>query len=123
MTLHKVGFFFELDPQSHRAEVQKYPGSVQEDKSNITQYLRSGVQVGTVMVVEQDFSCDPPKTLGPVWLQSDGKWIWPHSLAYYVDKYNVALPTEFIEDMRKSRWAVPQRAIVTIDLPDEYVKM
>ena len=32
---------------------------------------------------------------------TDGKWIWGKWIIHYIEKHNVNLPTEFIDDMKK----------------------
>jgi len=41
----------------------------------------------------------------------DGKkfagFVWPRTLAYYVEQYDVELPAEFEEHMKRNQWRVP----------------
>ncbi|MEZ4453377.1 MAG: hypothetical protein R3B09_28190 [Nannocystaceae bacterium] len=39
--------------------------------------------------------------------RSDGVWIWPEGLSVYVRRYNVRLPDEFVELMRRRRFTPP----------------
>ena len=38
---------------------------------------------------------------------TDGRWVWPRDLAYYVDTYHIVLPSEFVEHMRRGSWNPP----------------
>ena len=37
---------------------------------------------------------------------TDGEWLWPGDLSYYVRKYALKLPEEFVETMQKNEWKV-----------------
>ncbi|MFI6055577.1 hypothetical protein ACIBCO_36510 [Streptomyces violascens] len=39
-------------------------------------------------------------------LHTDGVWAWPASLAYYVRRYHVNLPPEFLAHMASNNWEV-----------------
>jgi hypothetical protein len=38
---------------------------------------------------------------------TDGTWIWPSDLAYYVRTYHVVLPEDFLRHMASRDWVVP----------------
>lgn len=38
---------------------------------------------------------------------TDGVWVWPSSLAYYLGRYHTKLPDEFLRHMGSSEWKVP----------------
>ena len=38
---------------------------------------------------------------------TDGIWLWPEYLSYYVEHYQLKLPTAFVETMRINAWEVP----------------
>jgi hypothetical protein len=44
---------------------------------------------------------DPPHLL------TDGVWYWPLDLAYYVERYHVALPAPFVAHMQACGWRPP----------------
>src|SRR6266581_3349728 len=37
-------------------------------------------------------------------IATDGEWLWPRDLAYYVKQYNVDLPGAFVQHMRDRGW-------------------
>jgi hypothetical protein len=39
---------------------------------------------------------------------TDGTWVWPSDLAFYVERYHVELPTDFVEHVRSCGWNPPQ---------------
>ncbi len=43
----------------------------------------------------------------PSRILTDGEWIWPDDLAYYVEKYHVSLEREFLNRVRENLYRVP----------------
>ena len=124
MALRCIGHYYELTPDAQRLEIARLQGGlVPTMKQNVLQYLQSGVEAGIVMMVEYDHVAKPEVCLGTVVLVSDGKWSWPKSLAHFVDKYDVALPAEFLEEMAKSNWIVPPGTEVPFEMPEGHVAM
>lgn len=39
---------------------------------------------------------------------TDGTWIWPSALVYYLKTYHVVLPEEFLMHMESNNWLVPE---------------
>lgn len=39
---------------------------------------------------------------------TDGVWIWPSELAYYVREFHLALPDDFVAHMEANAWRVPE---------------
>jgi hypothetical protein len=40
---------------------------------------------------------------------TDGFWVWPEGLPVYIEKYNIHLPKDFIDHMRKSGFKINQK--------------
>jgi hypothetical protein len=51
---------------------------------------------------------------------TDGEWFWYIGLIYYVEKYNVRLPDEYIEHAKRHGWRVNRDAIPLADYECEY---
>ena len=49
---------------------------------------------------------------------TDGKWLWPDDLSYYVRKYNISIPADFLETMEENNWENPGGKM---DLSDESI--
>ena len=124
MKLRRIGHFYELTSDSQRQEIRNLRGNLHAPlKQKALRYLRSGVNTGIVMMVEYDHSSMPEACLGSVGLMSDGKWIWPSSLAYYVETYDLGLPADFLEDMANNDWSVPPDTKVPFEVPEGHVAM
>jgi len=106
--LRKVGFFFEL-PSEQRIEALRsiHQEAAQADEEKIVGYLESGTVYGAMPGVEQDVLSHPPQAIGPTHIQTDGTWAWPVTLIYYVRRYHIALPEEFVRHMRLGGWRCP----------------
>jgi hypothetical protein len=107
MTMKKAGFFREL-----RHGDRDGP-SLEESKNNVdepktVEYLKSGAVIATTGRRVGDV-LDPEHTdVADLAVLTDGEWVWPADLAYYVDRYGVALPAEFVSHMRALDWRPPE---------------
>jgi hypothetical protein len=106
--LHRTGFFREMphgiaaDPSL--AEARNPTASHHEDR--IAEYLEAGHVYMATPGVTHD-ALDPATQIGPPHLVTDGRFIWPADLAYYVRTYHVRLDGELLEHMMASGWEVP----------------
>jgi len=108
MTLRKVGFFFELPSQERINAIQSIRQEAPyTDEEKIVGYLESGAVYGAMPNVEEDMLSDPPQIIGPTRVQTDGVWAWPQTLTYYIHRYHIALPEEFVTHMRVRGWKCP----------------
>ena len=108
MKLKSVGFFKEMD---HGIDTE---GTIMDyiDKGNksedvdIYKYLESGIEI--IVVPETCYDViDREKGISGVSSEyTDGIWIWPGDLAYYVKNYNLKLPDDFITTMKNNNWLV-----------------
>jgi hypothetical protein len=109
MALRRVGFFRELDdgeptsPSIHDA-VRSGP---HPEAERIVAYLKAGIGLAGVGHYARD-------VLAPEWrctvspgLSTDGVWLWRADLPYYIAKYHVAVPEEFVAHMQQNGWTVP----------------
>lgn len=51
---------------------------------------------------------DGPTLVGNGSLHTDGTWLWREGLSYYVAKYHLALPREFVAHVRRLKYSPPQ---------------
>jgi hypothetical protein len=115
--IREVGFFRERNPSWPRP----YPSIrdlVRPDahpmEHLILSYLRTGLGHCVGAAKKRDVLVEKwqylPEATGRI--LTDGEWAWPEELAYYVEKYHVALAEEFISWMANNKWRVPS----TVDL-------
>ncbi|MFC4157924.1 hypothetical protein [Chitinimonas lacunae] len=105
-----VGYFRELkhglrDGPSLKEAVEK--GNYAAEKTELLAYLKEGVLYAAAPGVGVDVLDSTGKLSGVAHALTDGKWMWPADLAYYVEFYNVSLPEDFLGDLRKRKWKMP----------------
>lgn len=109
MNLRRQGFFREMphgDERDPSLEQAVNTLSPTEDVERICSYLDMGkvliVCCGTcndVLIPEKGIAGTPS-------FLTDGTWVWPGDLAYYVRNYKVGLAREFIDHMRENDWMI-----------------
>ncbi|MEV8457879.1 hypothetical protein AB0467_35380 [Streptomyces sp. NPDC052095] len=104
-------FFQELWPSSFgtpRGSIHDFlaPGPY-EDAERITEYLRSGHEIFSVMGTSEDALGSGRTILGGDSIFSDGKWIWRGDLWFHVRTHHVELPAEFLARVREHNHLVP----------------
>ncbi len=115
--LREAGFFREMTyGYSATIDDRRKPSLLESihrldrtDKEKITAYLTSGNVLFMAYGVSKDVLCFG-KIIGTMAILTDGIWVWPKDLAYYVEEYDVALPDDFITHMRETGW---QAAMMT----------
>ncbi|WP_282205350.1 hypothetical protein [Kitasatospora fiedleri] len=50
---------------------------------------------------------------------TDGSWMWPSELAYYVETYHVELPADFLDHMASHGWITPEVGDEVLERLDE----
>jgi len=78
------------------------------DEDRIAGYLRAGSVLATTGRRVDDFIDSTQKRIAPQDLLTDGAWMWPADLAYYVERYHVRLPAEFVEQAAARGFQPPQ---------------
>lgn len=77
-----------------------------EEVESICAYLNSGIVLITCCGTSIDVIKPENGIAGTPSVLTDGKWVWPGDLDYYVRNYQLALAPEFISDMRDNNWTV-----------------
>jgi hypothetical protein len=54
--------------------------------------------------------------IGPNMLLTDGDWLWPGALLYYVQEYHLRLPQEFIHHAESNQWRIDPSAVTVEEL-------
>ena len=75
------------------------------NKNEIINYLRSGICLAACTGFTKDV-LDDTKMSGIPNSMTDGKYHWYEDIIYYIDKYNMMPPKDFIEYMKKNNWEV-----------------
>jgi hypothetical protein len=107
--IRRLGFFRELGhgDEDGPSLVEARQTAPTMDQDHMAQYLDAGRTVAATGVLVDDVF-DPGITgVAPLELVTDGAWVWPRDLAYYVRQYNVSLPEDFVSHVRKRAWQPP----------------
>ena len=104
-----VGFFRELaygvpDSPNLVESVRRFAAY---PKELVLNYLRTAPAIGGAWTITQDVLDPAHPDIGPLILRSDGAWKWPEELAYYVERYNVDLPAEFLAHLEAVGYQPP----------------
>ena len=117
--LKKAGFFKELDHGEETApSIKDVLGGLSEEiLGSVNLYLKKGVLlVASPSLVQDVLDFDSDVVIGSLGLLTDGVWVWPSDLAYYVEKYRVDLPSEFIFHMENNGWEIGSVDLKSIKL-------
>lgn len=118
------GFYREMDGTEELPSIHDAVGRLEvDDKEALVQYLRDGrgVIVAPTWVVDV---LDPEgeAKAGGLGFLTDGEWIWPQALSYYVDRYDVSVSEAFIGHARSNGWAVPELSVDRLtEIADQFV--
>lgn len=107
--LTRMGFFRELkhglpDGPSLRESMRDKgkPG-----ESRIAAYLRTAPIMFHSLGPVTDVFTPKGDYIGAPNIHTDGEYAWPEDLAYYVERYHVALPAEFLAHLASAKWTAP----------------
>lgn len=108
MRLHRAGFFRELrhgDLSGPSLEDDKDQLPIDKRK-DAARYLRAGACLAVTGQNTMDWFA-PLHVAGPLAVYTDGVWVWPGDLAYYVERYGVAVPAEMLAWMEAQAFECP----------------
>ena len=108
--LRRVGFFRELNHGDQDGErLSELVRAVKtNEEEGIVAYLESGVLLIGTPGLTRDVLDPTSPIIGPPHVLTDGVWMWPADLPYYVKKYHVELPADFIERIRERDYHPPE---------------
>jgi len=106
MALRRAGFFRELrhgDPVGPSLLEQR-GGIAAADSARVARYLSGGSVLATTGRFVDDWLEPSNASIAPLNVRTDGAWVWPGDLQFYVERYGVALPEEFLQHMAVHEW-------------------
>ena len=114
--LKPLGFYQECDELSWNGSIhQSISSTAHHEEDKILAYLRQGfVILATTHIARDVFSPEGVPICAPH-LLTDGVWIWPRTLIYYIEKYHCRLPEEFLIYLRSQNWRFPERDTINGD--------
>lgn len=109
MNLRTIGYYKEM-PQGKDTDPSIYDAVGKGDAlliEKICKYLDNGTVLVVSPGVTTDIIEDTDWAVGTGSACTDGRWLWPDDLSYYVRKYNIALPKAFLDTMHDNEWENP----------------
>lgn len=82
-----------------------------EEQDKLLDYLDGAPVVVPGRGLDLDRLANPPESAVPIAFHSDGTWIWPAAVNYYLRKYGVAPEPELVQHIRANGFTIP-------DVPD-----
>ncbi|WP_405551741.1 hypothetical protein [Streptomyces sp. NBC_01171] len=113
MMIKQAGFYRELggigDKSAPAPSLRNSARAAGEwDEDRVLAYLDAGHEIFTAMGAERDVIGDDVWITGAGSLITDGTWMWPIELAYYVRRHHVALLPEFLNHIRAHGYVSPE---------------
>lgn len=102
---------FDGTNQMGRPVIERQELSVAE-QDHVLSYLGGAPVVLPGRGYDIDRLAPNPEARVPVAFHSDGTWIWPAAVNYYLQEYGIAPEAELVEHIRNNRYQVPR-------VPDE----
>ncbi len=117
MTLNLEGFFREMEhAKQDLPSVHERIGALDSAvKQALVDYLRAGAGVAMAPGLATDIVDPSAGSAGALGILTDGEWVWPNELAYYVERYDIALSDEFVAHARSNDWRVPEVPIERLE--------
>lgn len=94
----EIGQFQEIHGSEYPKLAEQCESGYYKDVAAVAQYLRSGESVAESPGILRDVLTGAriPERLSYL---TDGKYAWRSDLAYYVEKYNLRLPEDFLNSI------------------------
>ena len=114
MKLRRQGFYREM-PHGNEDDpsILLYIRDKSDKEERIYQYLNEGIVLVSCGGIVKDVVNPDNGIAGCPDILTDGVWMWPGDLAYYVKKYHLELGKEVVQGMEDSGWHI--RNIFGID--------
>lgn len=113
---HEFPFGTANDPSMRdRMSPRPWPQQAQ-----VLEYLRSGLILGVTMGADLTDPFAPNERANPMiegrpqggtTEMTDGTWLWYAGLIYFVEKYNVCVPEEFVRHAARQGWQVDKERL------------
>ena len=108
-TLRKFGFFSSRGgDRSLREAVRPIQSVTDPSEDKILAYLEAGHPYLMDAGIARDLIDSQHPVIGVPNVMTDGEWAWTQDVMYYIRKYHIRVPSEFIAHMEGNRWMVPK---------------
>jgi SUMO ligase MMS21 Smc5/6 complex component len=91
-----IGQTYELDKDSKYPSIKELINMPIKEKKKVIGYMKKCKVVAVAPAIVRDV-INPEIKIPELLLMSDGKYEWRSDVIYYVEKYDMELPEEFIQ--------------------------
>jgi len=103
--IRQTGFFNEHE-EFGMYNLKDLPKDI-EIEPEIIGYIKDGYIQSAAPHICYDKLSDTKQSLGTHVILTDGDWIWPKYLSYYVEKYKVKIDNDFLQHIRIKNYQMP----------------
>ena len=116
MILKRQGYYKEM-PHGDDTDpsILENLHKVIDNKEKICNYLRQGYILAACGRVVSDVVYPEKGVIGTPDDMTDGMWMWPADLVYYVENYNLLLDNAFIKYMAEHEWSISKNLEIDED--------
>lgn len=75
---------------------------------NVLKYLKSGYKLSGYRGFDRDLLNSEKIVFGTYSQYTDGYWVWHEYIIYYYENYNISLPGNFLETVKKNNFFIPE---------------
>jgi hypothetical protein len=119
--MRQEGFFAEVaGAPADAISVVEATGTAGAERARIARYLADGYPVLHVPDAIVD-PLRPDRVAGTSTVLTDGEWVWPHALSYFVREHGVAVAEELVARARARAWSVPELSQAELEAAEEEV--
>ncbi len=117
MRLKEVGFFAELGEGSKPGPSlrESVRDRREKDERKLIAYLKKGVFLFACPELGRDVLDESARLTLIPHILTDGVWVWRGDLRYYVKKYHVELPEDFLFHVRSRLYTPPKKKDLNLD--------
>lgn len=105
--MNKIGFFYDdrglVEPYC-QSKIEPYD---KDTRVRIVNYLKAGTLIAIAAGPAYDLMSSTSVLAIPPNIRTDGRWVWTEDVAYYVERYRMMIPTDFLDVMRRNEWRSP----------------
>lgn len=91
-----IGQTCELDKDSKYPSIKELINKPVKEKEKVIEYMKKCKVVAIAPAIVRDL-INPNNKINELCLMTDGKYEWRSDIIYYVEKYDMELPEEFIQ--------------------------
>mgnify|MGYP001046517198 CR=1 FL=1 len=95
-----IGLTRELDNDSKYPSIKELINKPIKEKKKVIEYMKKCKVIGVAPAIVRDV-INPENRIPELLLMTDGIYEWRSDIIYYVEKYDMELPEEFIQHILK----------------------